>query len=932
MATQVQFRRGTTTQNNAFTGAIGEITYDTDIKTLRLHDGTNAGGGAIVATTTASQTLLNKVLSTGSTWEGGVIDLAYGGTGAALTADAGGIVYSTADAMGISSPGASGQVLTSGGTNAPTWVNASSLTVGTSLVTNAASNIEGGSSGYLVYQISEDNTGFIAPGQSGYVLRSTGASTAPSWVTSAITIGTTPLQVGDTEDIFDGLDQLNATGTSHWTIPAGTTAQRPGTPADGMIRYNSTISSFEGYGPGGSWGSLGGVKDVDQDTYLLTEASAGSDEDTFEFYNAGTNTLSLDGTALTLKNDTYIQFDTNATAEPASHTEGALYYNNEYKALTYQNDISGSSLQIGLEEWVRVKNVTGSTITNGTPVYISGASGETPTIAPADATTQEKAEVLGIVTNDIANNTEGLVTTRGLVSGFDTSALTAGSRVHVGADGLLQTAAPTAPYFPTDVGTCIVSDASSGYIYVNIQEHTFEQFRVTGNTKMDGNLTIAGDLTVSGTQTITSQANLALDNAFIYMNSGDTIGEANTTFSGSGLDDAYFTGHFEGTSSTNFYVRIDGVGTGTNGVDTFEWSLDNFSTTEATGVDITGANQALGSNIKIYFNATTGHTSGDTWSGTAAPLNTDTGWASNRNTGTSGVGYTHIGVVWDTASNQMVMFDEYEPEIEGNIDTSHASFSYASLRIDDLTAVDANFAGNATITGTLGVSSTLSAASGSTIGNLTLANGSITDSSGTISFGNENLVTTGSLTAASLDISGSVDVDGTMEADAYTVNGTALNEYIADTVGAMVAVGNTESGISVTYQDADNTLDFDVNDFTITLAGDASGSATITNLASATLTVTVANDSHTHDGRYFTETESDARFARLAVANTFTQQQTFQDGFVNESPFNYVNMHVSTNTTLSAISGYQIKSGASTIYIDNGVTLTIPSGVEVSIG
>ena len=118
---------------------------------------------------------------------------------------------------------------------------------------------------------------------------------------------------------------------------------------------------------------------------------------------------------------------------------------------------------------------------------------------------------------------------------------------------------------------------------------------------------------------------------------------------------------------------------------------------------------------------------------------------------------------------------------------------------------------------------------------------------------------TGALVAGSLDISGNADIDGTMEADAYTVNGTALNEYIADTVGAMVS-SNSESGIAVTYQDADNTLDFNVGDFTLTLAGDASGSATITNLGSATLTVAVANDSHTHDGRYYTESESDSRF------------------------------------------------------------------------
>jgi hypothetical protein len=47
MATQVQLRRGTTAQNNSFTGAVGELSIDTDIKTIRIHDGSTAGGFGI---------------------------------------------------------------------------------------------------------------------------------------------------------------------------------------------------------------------------------------------------------------------------------------------------------------------------------------------------------------------------------------------------------------------------------------------------------------------------------------------------------------------------------------------------------------------------------------------------------------------------------------------------------------------------------------------------------------------------------------------------------------------------------------------------------------------------------------------------------------------------------------------------------------------
>ena len=44
MATQVQFRRGTTGQHSAFTGAVGEVTVDTEKKVLCVHDATTAGG------------------------------------------------------------------------------------------------------------------------------------------------------------------------------------------------------------------------------------------------------------------------------------------------------------------------------------------------------------------------------------------------------------------------------------------------------------------------------------------------------------------------------------------------------------------------------------------------------------------------------------------------------------------------------------------------------------------------------------------------------------------------------------------------------------------------------------------------------------------------------------------------------------------------
>lgn len=50
---------------------------------------------------------------------------------------------------------------------------------------------------------------------------------------------------------------VNLTGTGAIDIPAGTTAQRPGTPSSGMIRFNTTLGQYEGHN-GTAWTSIGG--------------------------------------------------------------------------------------------------------------------------------------------------------------------------------------------------------------------------------------------------------------------------------------------------------------------------------------------------------------------------------------------------------------------------------------------------------------------------------------------------------------------------------------------------------------------------------------------------------------------------------------------------------------------------------------------------
>lgn len=82
-------------------------------------------------------------------------------------------------------------------------------------------------------------------------------------------------------------------------IPAGDSNSR-GVAAQGSIRYNTTITQFEGYN-GANWTSLGGVKDVDGNTYIIPETAPGANENILYFYNDGNNTLQLSTSALNFR-------------------------------------------------------------------------------------------------------------------------------------------------------------------------------------------------------------------------------------------------------------------------------------------------------------------------------------------------------------------------------------------------------------------------------------------------------------------------------------------------------------------------------------------------------------------------------------------------------------------------------------------------------
>jgi len=155
----------------------------------------------------------------------------------------------------------------------------------------------------------------------------------------------------------------------------------------------------------------------------------------------------------------------------------------------------------------------------------------------------------------------------------------------------------------------------------------------------------------------------------------------------------------------------------------------------------------------------------------------------------------------------------------GNINLTSSNLTFKSIVSDKdmifqgndggagITALtlDMSAAGAATFNGAITSGALITSGAGLVIADSgTIGSASDTDAIAIASNGQVTLTQT--LIGTALDISGDADIDGTLEADAITVDGVTLAEVISDTTGAMFS-SNTETGITVTYQDADNTID-----------------------------------------------------------------------------------------------------------------------------
>jgi hypothetical protein len=119
-----------------------------------------------------------------------------------------------------------------------------------------------------------------------------------------------------------------------------------------------------------------------------------------------------------------------------------------------------------------VRNTTGATLTKGTVVYITGATGQISTVSKAIATGDStSAQTLGVMSANLANNSNGYVTIIGLVTDIDTSAYTDGQQLYL-SPTTAGTYTATKPYAPDHlVYVAIVEHAhpTQGKLFVKVQ-------------------------------------------------------------------------------------------------------------------------------------------------------------------------------------------------------------------------------------------------------------------------------------------------------------------------------------------------------------------------------------------------------------------------------------------------------------------------------
>jgi hypothetical protein len=223
---------------------------------------------------------------------------------------------------------------------------------------------------------------------------------------------------------------------------------------------------------GGTITGVSGLGDVTGPASATDNAVARFDSTTGKVIQNSTVTINDNGTLEAVNG---ISFDTTPTSAPTA--EGSLSWNSSDGTLDLVMKGGNVVQQIGEEQYYTVRNQTGSTIANGTPVMANGVTAGSGrlTVTPAIANGSiDELRFIGLTTESITNGINGYVTSFGYVRGLDTRGTPYGETWAEGdviyvsptTAGYLTNVEPTAPNLKIVVAIVITRNQTSGVLLV----------------------------------------------------------------------------------------------------------------------------------------------------------------------------------------------------------------------------------------------------------------------------------------------------------------------------------------------------------------------------------------------------------------------------------------------------------------------------------
>lgn len=383
-------------------------------------------------------------------------------------------------------------------------------------------------------------------------------------------------------------------------------------------------------------GGGSGSGDVVGPSSATDNALARFDGTTGKLIQNGTVTQDDNGS---LANVNAVTFDTTPTSPPTS--AGSMFWDSGDGTPSVVLN-ANTSLQLGQENIALVYNGTGSTIPKGSVVAVSGAQGQRPSVVLADADSEAlSAPTLGITAEAIANGAEGFVCTFGLVRGIDTSAFTAGVPIYLSQTaGAFTATRPSAPAHTVALGWVIKVNASSGEVFVNINNGwELDELHNVLITSPTGGQLLAYDQTNSYWKNITLTDGTGIS---VTETTGGAITIANT-----GVTSVTGTAPIVSSGGTTPAISITQATTSTNGyLSSTDWNTFN------------GKQAALvsGTNIKTV-NGTTLLGSGNLAVGTVTSITAGTGLSGGTITGSGTIALANTAVTAGSYTNANITVD-----------------------------------------------------------------------------------------------------------------------------------------------------------------------------------------------------------------------------------------------------------------------------------